>query len=340
MLRLGLICALVFTLINSCSTDFQVNSEFEENWIVTGILDVSDSVHYVRIQSSFLPDNESVFEFVNQVEYLYPDEGELEVWMLSDQAFTDTLWFERIDGDTLGLPKAPGLFHTPNILYRCKANLVENHTYHLFVHVKSKQDTLTASTNLVKPFNILFPVDGTFGLQLIDSSTISFICQNAIDGKIYDMVMRFYYWEKDITSTDSNLLYADWVVGSNVVSSRTDGLGNTTFEIRAGFFLTFLAATLQPDPQKTRAFDRLSCMFYAGNELMYQQYLNYLANTGLGEWYATKTFSNIQGAYGLFGSRKLELSDPVFLGERTLDSLACGSVTGHLGFLPADGSCD
>ncbi|MBC8172895.1 MAG: hypothetical protein H7X71_03220, partial [Chitinophagales bacterium] len=73
----------------------------------------------------------------------------------------------------------------------------------------------------------------------------------------------------------------------------------------------------------------------AGGMDLYYLYLNGIASAGLSQFYATNNYTNIKNGYGIFSSRYGVEINNVLLTTNSLDTLACGSLTGHLKFLPS-----
>lgn len=65
---------------------------------------------------------------------------------------------------------------------------------------------------------------------------------------------------------------------------------------------------------------------------MYLHYINLMANINITSQYAFSMYSNIENGNGLFSSiYTRELPDMIISAE-SIDTLACGRLTGNLGF--------
>jgi len=105
----------------SCSNELDINGEIEERTIVYGLLDAGDSVQYIRIEKSFLQNDVSGLVLATDPSNLYyPDSSLVAIideW--KNEIFIKRYELQKVDGDTLGLPKNEGAFaSSPNILYR------------------------------------------------------------------------------------------------------------------------------------------------------------------------------------------------------------------------------
>ena len=104
------------TLLMGCNNDLDLFSVYKEIPVVTAILDVADSVHYVRIERAFVNPQTNALTISQDPDSLYyPDILEVTI---TAQNSGNKLTAERIDGAAHGLIKDPGGFATtPNILY-------------------------------------------------------------------------------------------------------------------------------------------------------------------------------------------------------------------------------
>lgn len=338
MSRYILVGCFILGCLISCNNEVQIATVYEEEVFITGLLDAGDSVHYLRIQRSFLDPDSSPYTLLTDPFNNYFEEDELEVWIESWKygALTGSYSFEYVDGDSIGIIKEEGVFpSSPNILYRLKATLDADAEYKLFVHRLSKGDTITASTILVQSFNVLFPIQGTYGLNLADTNKIQYANSYAVHAWLYDLTLRFHYSETDKTTGIVENKYHDWVMFKNRIGDNGYGSGVMAYEMRANLFYDFISTVVFSNPNVEREFTHLSFTFYAGGEELYYHYLNNLANLGFGELYASSEYTNIQGGYGIFSSIRKRTIDSLLLSDRSLDTLACGYQTAGLGFSPS-----
>jgi hypothetical protein len=338
MARFLILALLSGVVLMACDNQINIATGYEEEVFITGLLDAGDTVHYLRIQKSFLDPDSSPYILLSDPYNSYFKENDLDVWMESwkDGALTGRYTFEYIDGDSIGISKDAGIFPaSPNILYRLKSTLDAGAEYRLFVHRIAAGDTITASTVLVQSFNILFPVSGIYGLNFADTNKIQYANAYAVHARIYDLTLRFDYTETDLSTGVATNKHHDWVMFNNHIGDNDYGSGVMAYEMRANQFFTFISTVIWSNPNVERTFTGLSFTFYAGGEELYLQYLNNLANLGFGELYATTSYTNIQGAYGIFSSVRKQTIDSIFLSDRSLDTLACGYLTSGLGFIPS-----
>lgn len=123
-------------IILSCNNEVDINADFVEKTFVWAILDYSEMDHYIRIEKSFLPENESAYNLALDPNNLYYNEDELEVYIeqWSNSTLITTYELQRVNGDSLGIQKDEGIYaSSPNILYYFSAVLDSSAQYHLLI---------------------------------------------------------------------------------------------------------------------------------------------------------------------------------------------------------------
>ena len=327
---------LVFGLIGlipwNCTTDFKLTADYKEVMVVWCLLSQNDTTHYVRIQKAYLDENTSALVIAQNPDSIYyPDI--LNVTIEQDDP-TNVWTLERIDGDTLPEPikKETGVFSsTKNILYRFTAALDENATYKLTVENTVSGLTATGTTNLVKDFRITRPITGLDVNFVGPSGLLQVNWDVAVNGRLHDLTIRVRYWIADAQMHTVKL--KDTFVDIPIFRGRSfteTGQHDITKEA----FYNGVAAKLDPIPGFVRHSDSLDFIFAVGS-IALADYVNYnQAQTGITSSQVIINYTNIEGGLGLFASRYSKTVVKVPLFSNSLDTLACGAITGHLNFVP------
>ena len=334
---------LLMTTIISCNNDFNINGQFQEKTVVFGLLDFATDTNYLRIEKTFLQGTTDANLLATDAENFYYANGELKVYLeqWTNGSYVTTITADYVDGDSLGVPKDTGTFAaSPNILYRLVTPIDSMSMYKLFIVNTTTGDTITASTNVVHDFTTYYPTKPGVYIDYSDTNKITYTCKQAVYGKMYDLLMRFHYYEKNNLTGDSVLKSVDWQIISNKIGDNIDGSGNISYSIEKQAFFTFLASAIDPDENVVRSFSSIDFFWYAGGVELYDQYMNILANLGINEDYISPEYSNINGGLGMFSSRHREAIYGVKLYDVTLDSLACGSITRPLHFVSSPANPD
>lgn len=326
------ILAAIFFL-NSCTTDFKLAADYEETMIIYGILNQQEQIHYIRIHKAFLDEETSALVIAENPDSIYyPDILNVTVTEdLTKKVYT----LERVNGDTLGLPKNEGVFaSSPNILYRFKGNLNQNSTYSLRVENTQTGYVATSNTALVKDFIVRRPFVNQPINLVSETSNYETVWDLAENSRIVDLVvtLRYTIAEKSNPTKRIDTGYVIWEAfkGKPVSPSIP-----TKQELNGKNFYNRVQFVLDPLPDHIRYADSLYFTFYAGNEVLSNYITFNEIQGGFLQDNVTSQYTNIENGFGLFAARYYKTVPNVVLNNQSLDSLACGSITGDLGFAPS-----
>jgi hypothetical protein len=327
-----LILLLLVMGLSRCSTDFSVTAEYKEFTVIWALLNHTDQVHYIRIQKAYLDESTSALLIATNPDSIYYPNTL--VAKVIEKGTTLVFPLEKIDGDTLNPPikKDSGTFaSSPNILYRFKGQLDQFKTYRIEILNGENGHTASAETVLVNDFSINRPFDEQ-KINWVGPSNFFCFWQLAQNGKIHDLNMRIHYHTANVNSPNvtTGYKYIDWQVFKN-----KDFIGNPVkYDIPGETFYKAVQRLLDPDPEIIRYFDSLNFTFSVGN-VMLSDYVNFnQAQTSITQNQTIILFTNVENGVGLFASRFYKTVTGVFMNDPSIDSLACGSITGDLGFAP------
>lgn len=211
-------------LFVSCETDFNVISDYKEVAIVYGLLDQSDSVHYLRINKAFLGEGNALV--YAQVADSSSFGADINVILTETTPSGNK---QEISFDTITLySKEPGDFYSPGqLFYSSDAKLNENNTYELKVSSKKTSYEVSSQTNLIHNFSITKPASGAKTLSFKRSITTAqkFAWRNAENGKRYQFSFVFNYKELGL-SGDTTYRTLEWIFPDKT-TENTDGTGES-----------------------------------------------------------------------------------------------------------------
>lgn len=336
-------------LANSCTTDFDLNADFKETPVIYGLLDASTDTQWIRINRAYLSDDVDALTLASDPSSIYyGDELTAYVEEYAGATLVNTFPLQRVDGDTLGIPKAEGIFaNTPNILYRFVADLDYTHYYKVIATNTETGKTVSASTQVVDSFAIIRPDDENVFPQsftLAPNTLYQVRWRSAQDAKIYDMTIRFHYREGIYFSEGDSIHYTysgykDWLFETNYEQESTDGGLIITYDIPGESFYAFIKDSFEPvaDNNFVRIADSIQFFIDAGGEELFNYFEYNNATLGLTEGQISPTYTNVENGLGILSSRfhKEGLIYPMAI--QTRDSIACSTVTSGLNFAP-DGS--
>jgi uncharacterized protein (UPF0147 family) len=333
-----LLISLVFFI--SCEKDFSVISDNREPFpVVYGLLDIADSVHYIKIYKSYLTDG-NAYDLTKDIhKYSYIDSIEVHLEEYDKQENM----LRRIQFDTTTtIPKNSGLFGYPvQILYKVHAVLNVDHLYKLVIYnpyTKNIAETKDLIA-LASPPIINEPVYRT-EIQIPDGPRVFKFITGENTTK-YFLQIKYFYTEILIDNTNRQPEPIIWKLGNVENKSLIAGLEKSLQVEGANFFIRILSEVKEDPNVYRRHTDSILYEVYAAAKDwdLYQR--STIPAVGVNReqlYYSNMKAYNIEtgeGKYvlGFFSSRTMSLMkyrDLRF--PDTRDSLFSGRYTGHLLF--------
>lgn len=324
----GFITAIFSFIVISCSTDFDITADWKDITIVYGLLNQNDSIHYIKINKAFLGESNALVMAQNSDSSSYGNNIDVRLEEWSNGFHINTLNFDT----TTIFNKLPGDFYYPNqILYKTKANLNNSSVYKLIIYNKITKKTISSQTALIKPFTIEKPNP----LQQINFASINPLevkWNSAINGKLYQITIRFYYIETDLVTNISTQKYVDWILGSKT-SNNSLGGEVLTLSYNGESFFENISHKIPINPNVKRFEGKVEFIFtVAGEDFNTYMELNKPVSSIVQE---KPQYTNITNGIGLFSCRyDNSVDNPRLLNltARSSDSLKNGRFTNQLGF--------
>jgi hypothetical protein len=342
------ILLLVVPFLWSCSTDFDLNADFIETPVVYGLLDASDSTHYIRINRAFLSDDVDALTLaMDAAEIYYGDEMTVTIEQLNGfYEVLSVISLERINGDTLGIEKdTAGIFATmPNILYRFSTELNPDNLYRIRAVNSATGKEVAAVTPIINNFKITRPNEDAITPQyfaLSPQGVYQFTFQHAADAATYDLTLRLHYRNAQyFQDGDSihilNSEEVDWKFAKEYKAIDRNTGESITVEVEGNSFYNFIADVFEPneDDDFVRIPDSVQFIVEAGGLEIYNYQLYNNSTLGLTEGQATDVYTNVDGGLGLFSTRYQRISKIFPISIQTRDSIGCSTITNGLNFTP------
>jgi len=339
-----ILAALVVVGQSSCESKFDVNAEWRDITIVFGLLNQSDSQHFIKINKAFLgPADAYEMALINDSSEYANLTGVVEQWKDGNLIKSHVLRDSTINN------KESGTFYSPvQKVYYFNANLDPDSKYKLkiFFENRDNSDTVSAETEIINDsqLQVKFPpasIDFSFatGSDYIERD---FKWSSAKDGKRYQISFLFDYYEIDAIG-DSTLKTIKWVFP---VQKTFDALGGDELKVlMAGEdFYELLASNLDKIdedivkrvPDTTWINNKVGVplryeISVAGEELSTYIDIN-SPSTGIVQ--EKPQYTNIQNGLGIFSAR-YKLKGQRFIDPSSIRELVDGSIGGHtteLGF--------
>ncbi len=300
---------VVFAIIsmNSCSTDFDVYSDYEDITIVYAIADISDDTTWVKITKAYTGPGNALIIAQNPDSSNYPyklnanitgkkngvetDPIILDTLTIHNKAKTDTIVNEN--GDTIILNP----FYSPDqLLYYAPGKLDPDYIYTLRIN-KSNGETLSGETGMVREFYVDKPVNRIVFSETSDGSINWTSPENGVR---FEIRLTFNYSEYAPGYSDTLYKSVDWFLGTRTADN---GEGGESMEINYSgpYFYTVLESELPDIPNVTRWAEMVDITIACGSQVL-STYLD--INSGSGTLLEeVPVYSNIDGGTGIFASR-------------------------------------
>ena len=302
--------------ISSCTTDFELNAEYDEIPIIFGILDQSVDTQFVKINKSFIGNGDnSTYAAINDSSLYTNVIGRVEEYV--DGALTETfpleeMWVTNLDEGIFYTDSQKVYFFVPTAI--AKPYLNEDATYKLIVDVSEEAQPIEAETNLIKGSELNWDIitsNGAIinGIIFADASTAaendyltsSPKCTPGGNADKYEFKLRLHFTEVTFAGVSSEK-YVEWNLGEVIVVN-----GNLKKEISGEAFYSAINNKLagyayEADVDKRIiSKDNIEIIVTAANEnLSLFMGINEPATGVVTE---QPVFTNVEGGVGIFASR-------------------------------------
>jgi len=327
MRRLALAFFGILLLSSSCRNDVIIMAPYKEMPVVYCILNPREPVQQLRLERSFLGEA-NAFDMARIEDSIYYPDAEvfLERWVNGErksQVRLNKVQYADRDSGTF--------VESPNYIYQSDAPLTGNSEYRISISIPSIPDTITATTRVVNEFRVIRPE--TYKKTLAFSSydnyqTVEWI--SAPYTRIYQLAVRFHYLE--INKLDTLRKSADWNISRYVTDFGTGGQTITADILHRNFYKWLGNKLEKPNEGMFRLADKaaIDFIFTVGGEELYTYLEIYGESNGIAQ--EKPVFTNIVNGIGIFSSRFQQSIIGKSLTESSIDSIAKGMYTSHLGF--------
>lgn len=334
--------------IGGCSTDFEVAAPYKEIPIVVGLLNKSDSVHYIRINKAYLNKEGSAYVAGSILDSnLYPYPLNVKLYAMN----TTGVAIDSVSLDTVQIPKpGGGTFQTNDVFYATPPyklkylSIINNKdtvwaSYKLVVRRASDNKYITSATCSIvsdvrfsaapREIDIYNPSPSTISPEY-KKQRLSWIASR--NGKRYSAYLRFRFKVQNDATGEDYLDSVDMQLMSNNRIQRNDGNTEIDYLLSGQAFYNNLQIHL--DPLAT-AYRRvyvapLEIHFEFGGEEL-DTYME-LTNSTVSLSEVVPDYTNIDGGYGILSSRtrkKFNDIKQVNLSLNSISGLKNNSIVGR-----------
>lgn len=328
-------CLFLFaSLFYSCSTDFNINGDNEEIMVVYGLINQTDTTHFVKITKTFLGDGSAYDLAQDPTLSSYGDNLDVKVFEMSDGNVNRTFSLSK----TLITNKDTGIFYAPNQeVYAFNTLPLLNESKSIKVEITNKLTgaLTTASTTLINNFYVAKPAYNylnpliSFVKNSGDFLTADIEFETAKNGRIYDCYFRFNYTEINKTTLESQKKCIDWKVGQEK-ASLLEGGESKKVNYNGETFFKLLQNKIAVDNNLERKIGKIELHIDVGSDdLSIYIDLNKPSSSIVQE---RPLYTNVSNGIGIFTSRYSKVFAFNF-SNYTIDKLKTSEYTHNLGFI-------
>lgn len=323
-------------LLGSCSTDFDIIAPYQEYTIVYGLLDQNETIHYIKVNKSFLGSG-SAYDYASvrdSSEYANVD-GTIERWY--NGSLIETYYLR----DTTLSVKDSGLFYYPDqtVYYFIKSGLNTDSEYRLYLDINEGKKLVSGSTPLVKNMGVTATVTNPVYTINLSGALTNLYQDYPIDystsenGRKFDVWIQFRYDEYAADTTQKSFR---WKI-SSFRSLTTNGGENVDAFIGGEQFFSQVKNNVPVDASVTKRVFRAIDIYIVGASEDFSTYMDVNApSTGLIQEKPSFTNLTDDGAtpssLGIFASRNTYIIKNKILHKNSLRELAQGQYTYNLLF--------
>jgi hypothetical protein len=340
---------LFFSLIlSACKTDIDLIGDYQTTPVIYGLLDQSDSLHFIKINKTFLGRG-NAFEMAQVSDSSYFENVDATITEILASGNTGRIWPLRdtiIEGkDENGVFFAPEqkvyYFATPTIQNNPALSLQPDAKYILDVNINDGEFIVRGETELVRDIAITAPaLQAAFGFYTNQGEyrSVPFVWTKG-NGKRFNFSMAFHYREFDINGVQYDKSF-DWNLGE-FMSGTTN---NVNASASGELFYQLVRNNVPVDNNIVkREHTYFLITLVAGSEELHNFISANQPSTGLAQ--NKPTYTNLEGGIGIFSARYTIRTikyfiNPDFQNWRSIDQrstkqLCEGQFTGLLKFCSA-----
>ncbi len=284
----------------SCDQDIDLTADWKDIPIVYGLLNASDTAHYIRVEKAFQDQNGNAFLAAQEPDSLYYPN--VTVRLLNLTTGKEAV-LEKVDGAAEGYPREGGDFaQTPNYLYKVRKSgfpIAGGDEVRFTLERGDQLDLVTAECVVLDE---IVPQSLTSGskLDFPTNRDVSFRWRAGEEARIFDLSLVIHYDEK--LSNDPNVQSKElvWNVAKNL--KKSDSSPIITAKVFGLEFYNFMADHIEVNPNVTRLLTGIDLVIKGGGEAVEQYITIALANTGITSAQEIPVYTNLSEGLGIFTS--------------------------------------
>ncbi len=286
-------------LFNSCSTDFQINADWQEIPIIYGLLNTNDTVHYVRIGKSFLDPETDAFTLAAIQDSLY-FKGISPI--IQEYVNNNLVRTFNLVEDT-SIPMDTGIFANPSqVLYRFNTTLNPAAVYKLSF-TTPLGERIETETPVIERFTLDRPRRND-RLNWSSPAGVRVEFRSPVNAKTYEIKARVHIEEYRRPDPNLNVKkrFLEFNVASTSFFSSANGSEASTLFLQGRTIFTLMNEQLEVSDTIGRRFKGVEFILLAGGE----ELANYIQINQPNQSTLVQTkpeYTNVINGFGIFSTR-------------------------------------
>lgn len=335
-MRRLLYCFILLVGLTACDNELDLTSDWQDIPAVWGILNASDSIHYVRVERAYLDPERNALEVAQIADSIYYTDA-VSV-RLNVRGTGRTFELERVNATDLGLERQDGIFVTePNILYRISNEELELEGGEILEFTLERNNGLpavTAETTVLRPIDKGVNQSPAVTVGFEPGRESNFTFRPPSEAKVFEVVFEINLLEwvpGNFDNAEERVIR--WVLDGNVVNPN----GSSDFQtvgvnVPGGEFFTVLANALDRESDLRRRVVSLDYIVTGAGSAFREFSRVRQANTGITGAQEVPTFTNLSEGVGIFTSVSRYVQEGILINSRTEQELVDGTITGDFNF--------
>jgi hypothetical protein len=307
----------------SCNDELVIAAEPKDIPVVSGLVAVNDTTHYIRVEKAFLDPETSALTIAQIADSIYYPNA---LVILRITSSSKEYVLEPVDANFEGYEREPGIFaNSPNRMYKIDAEnipLEEGQEVELIILRNENSTPVTATTELIEQPEVQRPQKNS-SLNIVPGKDFKFLWLEGTNAAMFNVNLIVHIAERTPGNPNFKPRILNWEISKNVLSNQ--------YEIDGQQFFSFLGGQLDAD-NTIRRLDSIDVEVAAGGEELLQLLRILQANTGITGTQEIPTFSNLSEGLGIFSSINKSLQTGHRLTDQSSDSLKTNQFTRDLGF--------
>lgn len=352
---LPLLALVALSILPSCSEKFSVAAPYKSITIVYGLLDKSDTAHYIRIEKAFLDDSKSALAMAKEPDSSFFSSLNVKIKRISMTGnLLDTIHLDRVNLTTEGYPKESGtFFNSPNYAYKFKGVLNPNYIYRIVVSNAATGEVDSAEApiidNSAAAFSVYY-IDDTLSNPQFEFSNVNPYQKLDISARysaggnfkfngyetpagVAQAFIRFNWVDSNTATGATSRKFYDYNLGYLELQPNTV----FTYSVKNTAMFNAINTAMVKAPENTvRLMDRCELIVYLGTHDFYNYIkVESLQGTGLTGNEIQPTFTNVKGqnVLGLYSSRVVRrgyvtIADRTIQALKTIDLVSAQRIVG------------